>query len=250
MVVALFAFVGLSMGSFASAIAHRLPSGESWIRQDGGKPARSRCPACSTRLGLSDLIPVVSWVFLRGKCRHCGVPISPLYPALELLGGILAVLFFFTYGFSFSLLGALAILPFFLAVLVVLFAGQAVPWKTIFLIILFSILLNWGVIVSLPGFFIYPAAMFALFSVLLRGVLPKGLLSVFGLLSFLIAAWLPFVFVLPFLLLCVGLGGLRAYFGEEVAWPLRSAILSFLVCLISSLLWNAVFGTQGGASQL
>src|SRR5258706_7635340 len=45
---------------------------------------RSACEACGKRLGPADLVPVLSWVLLRGKCRHCGAPIGLFYPAIEL----------------------------------------------------------------------------------------------------------------------------------------------------------------------
>jgi len=45
---------------------------------------RSACRACGTRLGAADLVPVLSWLFLRGRCRHCGAPVGLFYPAIEL----------------------------------------------------------------------------------------------------------------------------------------------------------------------
>ncbi|WP_153446003.1 prepilin peptidase [Vibrio algicola] len=52
---------------------------------------RSRCPKCGTQIRAVDNIPVISWLFLRGKCRQCANPISPRYPAIELLTALLAV---------------------------------------------------------------------------------------------------------------------------------------------------------------
>ena len=59
---------GLLIGSFLNVVAHRLPRGESLLRP------RSRCPQCQTQLRAIDNVPVVSWVLLRGRCHHCGVP--------------------------------------------------------------------------------------------------------------------------------------------------------------------------------
>jgi leader peptidase (prepilin peptidase) / N-methyltransferase len=76
------AFAGLSgavIGSFLNVVVYRLPIGESLV-----KP-RSRCPSCDTPVAPRDNVPVLSWLFLRGKCRHCGEPISARYPAVELL---------------------------------------------------------------------------------------------------------------------------------------------------------------------
>lgn len=75
------AILGLVMGSAMSALAWRVPRGESWVR------GRSACPNCKHVLGIPDLFPVLSWLFSRGRCRHCGEPVSPRYPLTELLCG-------------------------------------------------------------------------------------------------------------------------------------------------------------------
>ncbi|HWB69980.1 MAG TPA: prepilin peptidase, partial [Solirubrobacterales bacterium] len=69
------AFVGgLMMGSFATAVAHRVPRGVSIVLP------RSECPACGTQIAAYDNIPVLSWALLRGRARCCGAAISPRYP--------------------------------------------------------------------------------------------------------------------------------------------------------------------------
>ena len=75
-----FAF-GLVIGSFLNVVIYRLPAGESIVR-----PA-SHCPACSTPISPIDNVPLLSYLLLRGRCRHCRVRISPRYPAVELLTG-------------------------------------------------------------------------------------------------------------------------------------------------------------------
>jgi leader peptidase (prepilin peptidase)/N-methyltransferase len=80
----LFAAVGgLIIGSFLNVVAYRLPRGESLVHP------RSRCPYCETQLRAIDNVPVLSWVFLRGRCRYCGAPISARYPLVELTTGAL-----------------------------------------------------------------------------------------------------------------------------------------------------------------
>lgn len=76
-----FALVGLCVGSFLNVCISRWPAGLSVI-----KP-RSRCPKCERPIGAVENIPLLSWIFLRGKCRGCGLPISAEYPAVELLVG-------------------------------------------------------------------------------------------------------------------------------------------------------------------
>jgi leader peptidase (prepilin peptidase) / N-methyltransferase len=82
--VAAFAFVaGLLAGSFATAVAHRVPRGVSIVGP------RSKCPACGSQIAAYDNVPLFSWLLLRGRARCCGVRISPLYPLTELTVGAL-----------------------------------------------------------------------------------------------------------------------------------------------------------------
>jgi leader peptidase (prepilin peptidase)/N-methyltransferase len=77
------AFVlGLLVGSFLNVVVHRLPRGGSVVF-----PA-SHCPACEAPIRPWDNVPVLSWLWLRGRCRDCGAPISPRYPAVELATGL------------------------------------------------------------------------------------------------------------------------------------------------------------------
>jgi leader peptidase (prepilin peptidase)/N-methyltransferase len=82
--VVLFAFVlGAVAGSFATAVAHRVPRGMSVAGP------RSLCPRCGAQIAAYDNVPIVSWLALRGRARCCGTPISPLYPLTELAVGLL-----------------------------------------------------------------------------------------------------------------------------------------------------------------
>ena len=81
--IALAAVGGLIVGSFLNVVIHRLPRGESLVHP------RSRCPSCGTQLRAVDNIPVVSWLALRGRCHHCGAPVSARYPLVELTTGAL-----------------------------------------------------------------------------------------------------------------------------------------------------------------
>lgn len=82
----LWAFVvGSCVGSFLNVVVYRLPRGESLITPG------SRCPWCSTALGLRDNLPLLSFAALRGRCRFCGAPISWRYPLVELGMALVAV---------------------------------------------------------------------------------------------------------------------------------------------------------------
>lgn len=73
---------GLVVGSFLNVCIHRLPRGESVVWPP------SRCPDCRARLRFLDLVPVLGWLALRGRCRYCGVSVSPRYALVELLTGL------------------------------------------------------------------------------------------------------------------------------------------------------------------
>jgi leader peptidase (prepilin peptidase)/N-methyltransferase len=73
------AVIGAILGSFLNVLIHRLPRGESLVSPS------SRCPECETPIAPYDNVPLLSWLILRGRCRHCEARISPRYPAVELL---------------------------------------------------------------------------------------------------------------------------------------------------------------------
>ena len=79
---------GICIGSFLNVVIIRLPRNESLIKSS------SHCMTCGTKIRPSDLIPVFSWLFLRGKCHSCGEKISARYPIVESLNGLLYVLTF------------------------------------------------------------------------------------------------------------------------------------------------------------
>jgi leader peptidase (prepilin peptidase)/N-methyltransferase len=92
------ALVGAAIGSFLNVCIHRLPADESVVTP------RSRCPECSTPIGWRDNIPVVSWVALRGRCRHCRTRISVQYPLVELTTAALWLAAAVRYGLSWQAL--------------------------------------------------------------------------------------------------------------------------------------------------
>jgi prepilin signal peptidase PulO-like enzyme (type II secretory pathway) len=104
MIVAILIVLGLALGSFVNALVWRLheQDAERYKKEVNKKHlmrlsiarGRSMCPTCQHKLAGKDLIPVLSWLFLRGKCRYCSKPISAQYPIVE-LG--LAILFVASY---------------------------------------------------------------------------------------------------------------------------------------------------------
>lgn len=103
-------FIGAVIGSFLTALQNRLDNLKSILYD------RSRCPRCNHILGVLDLFPVLSFVFLRGKCRYCKERISPLYPIIELITVGLAVFVYYYFGESWqSLVLFLSLCAIFLA---------------------------------------------------------------------------------------------------------------------------------------
>lgn len=85
---------GIVIGSFLNVCIYRIPLGESIAKE------RSHCMTCGYQLRWYDLVPLFSWLALRGKCRKCKTPISPQYPIIEGINGVLYVLIFAVNGFS------------------------------------------------------------------------------------------------------------------------------------------------------
>lgn len=85
---------GIVIGSFLNVCIYRIPLGESIARE------RSHCMTCGYQLRWYDLIPLFSWIALGGKCRKCKAPISPQYPIIEGINGVLYLVIFAVNGFN------------------------------------------------------------------------------------------------------------------------------------------------------
>lgn len=86
--------LGLCMGSALNCLAWRIANKKSWTK------GKSICPACRHELHTRDLIPLLSYIFSKGKCRYCGEKISPRYPLTELGLAVIFVAVFLRYGFT------------------------------------------------------------------------------------------------------------------------------------------------------
>jgi leader peptidase (prepilin peptidase)/N-methyltransferase len=93
-VIAIFFLFGIVIGSFLNVCIARIPEGLSIVA-----PA-SRCPRCEQPIKAYDNVPVFAWLWLRGKCRSCRHPISPMYPLIEALTGIFFVACYLDFGVS------------------------------------------------------------------------------------------------------------------------------------------------------
>jgi len=92
--ISIFIF-GMNIGSFMNVCIYRLPASKSIIN-----PARSICPNCGNIIRFYDNIPVLSYLWLKGKCRHCNSPIAFRYLLIELIGGFFALCIYFKFGIT------------------------------------------------------------------------------------------------------------------------------------------------------
>src|SRR5215218_3900557 len=120
---AIAAPLGLLIGSFLNVVAYRLPRGESLLW-----PA-SHCPGCDEPIKPYDNVPVLSWLLLRGKCRNCGIQISPRYPATEFITGLAFAVIALLNGFDKALIYELPFAAMLIAVSAIDLEHRIIPNK-------------------------------------------------------------------------------------------------------------------------
>lgn len=108
----LFFIFGTIFGSFYNVVGYRLPLGQSLIYPS------SHCTKCNHKLGFLELIPIVSYLFLRGKCKNCGQKVSCFYPIFEFLSGILFMVSYLIFGYSIDLVIALIFISMLLIIII------------------------------------------------------------------------------------------------------------------------------------
>ncbi|WP_088241819.1 prepilin peptidase [Calothrix rhizosoleniae] len=113
--------LGASVGSFINVVVYRLPEGLSILWPP------SRCPHCLNQLKAYDNVPVFGWLWLKGRCRFCKNKISPRYPVVEAMAGLLFLLLFFTFKFSFLTLGYWAFCSWLLALSIIDWDTMTLP---------------------------------------------------------------------------------------------------------------------------
>jgi leader peptidase (prepilin peptidase)/N-methyltransferase len=149
---------GLLFGSFLNVVIHRLPimmqrESDNYVAAESGKPEphterynlvvpRSACPHCQHQITAAENIPVVSWLVLRGKCSNCKAPISPRYPAVELLTGVLSALVVWKLGSGYAGLAGLFFLYSLVAMTFIDADTQLLPDDLTFPLLWAGLLLN------------------------------------------------------------------------------------------------------------
>ena len=134
-VLVLFFLYGIVFGSFFNVVGLRVPKKESIVSLP------SHCTTCERKLEVLDLVPVFSYLFLRGKCRGCGSKISPIYPFMEFVTGLLFALSFYMLGLSAELAVALLFMSLLVIITVSDIAYMLIPNKVLlpFAVLLFGV---------------------------------------------------------------------------------------------------------------
>ena len=112
---------GLMVGSFANVCISRLPQKQSVVF-----PA-SHCPKCNKPIHVMDNIPLISYILLKGQCRNCKQKISLIYPAIELVTGLLMAAVFYRFGFSWECLIFAIVVPALVIITVIDIEHQIIP---------------------------------------------------------------------------------------------------------------------------
>ena len=157
---------GLLIGSFLNVVVYRLPvmaqrELDNYIAHEAGKELphqdrfnlmvpRSACPHCGHQITALENIPIVSWLFLRGKCSACKAPISPRYPIVEAVTGLLSAVLVWHFGSGWLGLASLVFAYFLIAMTLIDYDTKTLPDDLTFPLLWLGLLINLdGMIVPL-----------------------------------------------------------------------------------------------------
>ena len=258
--LAFVSLLGLILGSFATALIHRIPAGIPWSfksfkknDEDGQPPMpvpRSSCPHCHAVLQVRDLVPLFSWIANGGRCRFCKAPIGWMYPAVEVLTACGCVAIFFGWGLHALSVIAMLTVPFLVALAVIDFKHLILPneiniilvclWPLLVVVALFQ---GYGgdavfryATSGLVGAMVFPLLAF-LAGTLIKAVLKKEAIG-FGDVKFFAVAglWLGITLLVPFLLLAgvfgVIMGIIYRVAIKEAYFPFGPALICAFYILI------------------
>jgi leader peptidase (prepilin peptidase)/N-methyltransferase len=152
------ALFGLLIGSFLNVVVYRLPvmaqrELDNYIAHEAGKELphpdrfdlmapRSACPHCGHRIKALENIPIVSWLFLRGKCSNCKAPISPRYPLVEAVTGLLSAVLIWHFGSGWLGLSSLVFAYFLVSMTLIDYDTKTLPDDLTFPLLWLGLLIN------------------------------------------------------------------------------------------------------------
>ncbi|WP_046178665.1 prepilin peptidase [Domibacillus tundrae] len=201
---------GLLLGSFYNVVGLRVPAGKSIV-----KP-RSACSLCGHQLTAWDLVPVLSYIALKGRCRKCGAKISMMYPVTELLTALLFLYSYLLYGFSAPFWTAILLFSMLMILVVADIAYMLIPDKILFFFLPLFIIMRftqpldpwWDALLGAAVGF----GLLLLIAVVSNGGMGGGDIKLFGVLGFVLGTKLV---LLTFLLAC--------FFGAVIGLALMAA---------------------------
>ena len=120
-IILAFFIIGAIFGSFYNVVGYRIPKGESLLYPS------SHCTKCNHKLGPLELIPILSFMFLGGKCKNCKEKISWFYPIFEFSSGVLFALSYVVFGFSLECLLSIAFISMLLIIIISDYQTMTIP---------------------------------------------------------------------------------------------------------------------------
>ncbi len=190
---------GLVIGSFLNVVIYRYPRGESLILP------RSSCVHCKTMLHMVDLIPLLSYIFLKGRCRYCGAPVSWRYPLVEFLTALIFLLSYLYLGLTPLFIKYVVILSMLLIISFIDLDISIIPNRLVLVLLLWSIawqMIHPDISIAAAGIgLLAGGGLFFLIAVLSKGGMGGGDIKLMAVLGF-TAGWplVLVVFLLAFIL--------------------------------------------------
>lgn len=151
--IVIFLFIlGTVIGSFLNVCIHRMPKGDTVLYNP------SSCPSCKNKLKLYDLVPVLSYVILKGRCRYCESKINPRYPFVELMTGLIFIVTYYSIGWNLILIKYLFIFSMLVIISFIDIKHQIIPNKLVIILLIWAV--GWQIF--FPKISLYQAGLGAL----------------------------------------------------------------------------------------
>ena len=233
----IFNFIlGASVGSFLNVLIYRIP------RKISFSNGRSFCPNCGHKLSFFDLIPIVSFILLKGRCRYCKEKISFIYPLVETLTGLIFFLSFLFYGYSLYYLKFIIFSSVLILISIIDLETMEIPDEPVFFGLFFGViflLIEKNYFNTLIGLII-PPIIFFLIILISRGGMGGGDFK----LSFLFGLYLGFPKVIPWFFLSFIIGFFPAIYMLISKKATRKTPLPFGPFMSLSGIITFLFGSQ------
>lgn len=139
-IIILFFILGTIFGSFYNVVGYRVPKGQSLLYPS------SHCTKCNHKLGFFELFPILSFLFLGGKCKNCKTKISWFYPFFEFITGILFALSYMVFGFSLECLLSIVFISMLIIIIISDYQTMIIPDSVLIFFSLFIIFIKYFMI--------------------------------------------------------------------------------------------------------